>query len=386
LTGDCIELSGIGECDAAMRVDVVDPSAYAPHYDHGLCSALARAGAAVRLVVSDFRYGPVPAPDGYEVERTFYRRTADARRRRLRRAAKLAQHPLDMARYQRRSRTADVLHFQWFAVEPLDVALRPRGRPIVMTAHLVMPLGASRLQTLARRRLYDSVDAIVVHTRQAKARLTGELGIDPAKVALIRHGAIEHLTAIEGAAPLPAELAAVDGPVVLCFGILRRDHAVDVLIEAWKGVTGAELWVVGPPQMPIDGLVREAPPNVRFVPRFITDPEIAAFFDRADVVAMPYREMESSGVLATALGFGKPIVGTPVGAFADLAAMGAAELVPLEDPEALRGALMRLIQDDDARARLAARARAAARGEWSWDTAAAQTLHLYGRLLRESGR
>src|SRR3954468_21077356 len=100
-------MSSTHEPAARVRVDVVDPSAYAPHYDHGLCSALARAGAAVRLVVSDFRYGPVPAPDGYEVGRTFYRRAADARRRRLRRAAKLAQHPLDMVRYQRRSRTAD---------------------------------------------------------------------------------------------------------------------------------------------------------------------------------------------------------------------------------------------------------------------------------------
>jgi glycosyltransferase involved in cell wall biosynthesis len=377
-------MPGSGRSGSAVRVDVVDPSAFAPHYDHGLCRALAHAGADVRLVTSDFRYGPVPEPDGYALDRVFYRRGARVRRRRLRRAAKLAQHPLDMAHYRRLARAADVLHFQWFAVEPLDVALRPRARPTVMTAHLVIPLRCSRLQAAARRRLYESVDAIVVHTRQARARLTGELGIDPAKVELIRHGVIEHVTAVDDAVPLPDDLAAVEGPVVLCFGILRRDHAVDVLLEAWKGVTGGELWVVGPPQIPMDDLVRDAPPNVRFVPRFVTDPEIAAFFERADLVAMPYREMESSGVLATALAFGRPIVGTPVGALADLGALGAADLVPLEDPEALRAALVGLIGDDDARARLAAGARAAARGEWSWDTIAAQTMHLYGRLLRES--
>src|SRR5919206_325661 len=134
----CIGMLKIGECHSAMRIDVVDPSAYAPHYDHGLCRALARAGADVRLVTSDFRYGPVPQADGYDVERLFYRRAANSRRRRLRRVAKLAQHPADMARYQRLARAADVVHFQWFAVEPLDVALRPRGRPTVIT-----PAGAS---------------------------------------------------------------------------------------------------------------------------------------------------------------------------------------------------------------------------------------------------
>jgi glycosyltransferase involved in cell wall biosynthesis len=373
----------VDKARAAMRVDMVDPSAYAPHYDHGLCAALGRAGADVRLVTSDFRYGPAPEPDGYEACRAFYRLGTRSRRQRLRRASKLAQHPFDMARYRRLARTADVVHFQWFAVEALDVALRPSGRPLVMTAHLVMPLHASRWQVRARRRLYDAVDAIVVHTSQAQARLTDELGVDPAKVSLIRHGAISHLDAVDAPVPLPAELAAVEGPVVLCFGILRPDHAVDVLIEAWKGVRGAELWVVGPPQMPLAELVREAPANVRFVSRFITDPEMPAFFDRADVLAMPYREMESSGVLATALGFGKPIVGTPVGAFVDLEAVGAADLVPREDPDALRAALERLIADAGARARLSAGARAAASGDWAWDTIAGQTLDLYRRLLED---
>ena len=50
-----------------MRVDVVDPSAYTPPYDHALCAALARAGARVRLVTSAFAHGAVPRAEGYEV-------------------------------------------------------------------------------------------------------------------------------------------------------------------------------------------------------------------------------------------------------------------------------------------------------------------------------
>ena len=49
-----------------MRVDVVDPSAFTPPYDHALCGALARAGARVRLQTSRFGYGPIAAPAGYE--------------------------------------------------------------------------------------------------------------------------------------------------------------------------------------------------------------------------------------------------------------------------------------------------------------------------------
>ena len=48
-----------------MRVQVVDPSAFTPPYDHALSAALARAGADVELITSRFAYGSVAAPDGY---------------------------------------------------------------------------------------------------------------------------------------------------------------------------------------------------------------------------------------------------------------------------------------------------------------------------------
>src|SRR5436305_2960110 len=115
-----------------VRIQLVDPSAYTPPYDHALAAALARAGADVELVTSRVLYGPVPRADGYEVNELFYRRTG---RRGLsapgRTALKLAEHVPDMLRYRRHAREADVVHWQWFTVQPLDVALLPRVRPQV---------------------------------------------------------------------------------------------------------------------------------------------------------------------------------------------------------------------------------------------------------------
>jgi glycosyltransferase involved in cell wall biosynthesis len=125
-----------------------------------------------------------------------------------------------------------------------------------------------------------------------------------------------------------------------------------------------------------------APPNVRFVPRFVVDREIPAFFRRADLVVLPYREIDQSGVLFTALAFGKPLLLSAVGGFPELAATGAAELVPPGDPAALHTALSRLLADPAARERLAAAARTAAAGPYSWDAIAAQHLALYERLRR----
>ncbi len=361
----------------ALSVQVVDPSAFTPPYDHALCAALARAGAEVELVTSRFAYGDVPRGDGYAVREAFYRRAPGAAGSTVRRAAKLVQHVPDMLRCARHARGADVVHFQWLTVQPLDVHLLPRRRSLVLTAHDVLPREPRAGQLRAQRRLYERVDAVVVHSEHGAARLRDELGIDPAKVHAIPHGAFTHF---DGATPLPPELAAVEQPVVLCFGLIRPYKGIDVLLEAWRGIEDAELWVVGLPKTDLAPLRAAAPPGVRFVPRFVADEEIPAFFRRADLVVLPYREIDQSGVLFTALGFGAPLLLTSVGGFPEVAATGAAELVPPGDAAALHAALDCLLRDPAARGRLAAAARAAAAGPYAWDAIAQRHLALYRAL------
>jgi glycosyltransferase involved in cell wall biosynthesis len=369
----------------SLRVDVVDPSAYTPPYDHALCAALARAGADVRLQTSRFAYAAAPLPDGYERVERFYRRGGGAAGSRRRFAAKIAQHAPDMLRYARAAAPqADVVHFQWLTIQPLDVHLLPRtGAPLVLTAHDVLPREPRRGQLAAQRRLYDRVDAVVVHSAHGRDRLVEALGVDRAKVEVIAHGAFEHLTRVPGARPLPAELAATDKPVVLCFGLLRPYKGIDVLLDAWRRLApDAELWIVGMPRMDIAALRAQAPASVRWVPRFVADDELAAYFERADLVVLPYREIDQSGVLFTALAFDAPLLLSDVGGFGEVAAQAAAALVAPGDASALAAELDRLLGDPQARTALAEGARRAAATSYSWDAIARRHLELYERLAR----
>jgi glycosyltransferase involved in cell wall biosynthesis len=366
-----------------MRVHVVDPSAYTPPYDHALCHALATEGAEVELFTSRFAYGPVALAEGYVRRELFYRAARFAPSSRAQRIAKLAEHVPDMLRYRRAARSADVVHFQWLTVQHLDGHLLPSGRPLVLTAHDVMPREPRPGQRVAQRRLYDRFDAIVVHSEHGRKRLTGELAIDPARIHVIPHGVFAHLA--EGPAQ-PGGRAPfhTEKPVVLCFGLMRPYKGIDVLLDAWRGIDDAELWVAGMPRMDISHLRAVAPPNVRFVPRFITDSELPAYFQRADLVVLPYREIDQSGVLFTALAFGKPLLLSDVGGFPEVAAMGAARTVPAGNPIALRETLQELLGDPAVLATLASRARDAAEGEYAWGTIAKRTLDLYGSLLSEN--
>ena len=208
---------------------------------------------------------------------------------------------------------------------------------------------------------------------------------------MIPHGAFEHLAApAAGTADRPLE--GLDGRrVVLFFGLVRPYKGVDLLVEAFAATPDdAVLLVVGMPRMPIEPLERRArelgiAERVRFVPRFVPDEELPAYFRRADVVVLPYREIDQSGVLYTALAFGSPLLLSAVGGFPEIAARGAARLVEPGSVESLRAGLIELLADDGARAAPWRRPRGDWRGASTPGTRVAEaTERLYRRLLEDA--
>jgi glycosyltransferase involved in cell wall biosynthesis len=354
-----------------MRVQLIDPSADVLPYDHALAGALARRGAAVELVTSRFVHGPAPASDGYAVSESLYRLATGpaAEHPRLRRALKVAEHVPDMLRIRRHAASADLLHWQWLWLEAVTTRLLPRDRPQVLTMHNVIR------RDRPARGLAERMDAVIVHTRHGAELLGGG-----PRVHVIPHGAFEHLTRQADERPLPPDLAAVEGPVVLCFGVVRPYKGVDVLLEAFRSVEGAELWIVGRPlgvSLPLP-----PPPGVRYVPRYVSDAELPAYFRRADLVVLPHRNVDVSGVLFAGLAFGKAMVLSDVGGFREVVEdHGAGRLVPAGDPHALAQTIGSLLADPAEREQLAQRARAAAAGPYSWDSIAQRTLAVYEEVL-----
>jgi glycosyltransferase involved in cell wall biosynthesis len=368
-----------------MRVHVVDPPAYTPPYDRSLCAALAGAGAKVELITSRYLHAGVSDPAGFVVSEHFYRASA---KRGIgafgRKSQKGFEHIAGMYRLRKRTASADVVHYQWLDLAVLDWMLLPSPHPRLLTAHGTLRGGRP---SWGARRIYDQMDAVIALSEYGAAKLREQAGVPPERVHVIPHGPLDYLTRIPAPAPLAAELNATDRQVVLFFGLVRPYKGVDVLLDAFGQLRGtdAELWVVGRPQdvdlAELHERARRASAKVRFVPRFVDDPEIPALFERADLVVLPYRYAEQSGVLYTALAFGKPIVMSAVGGFPEVAAHGAGRLVPPGDSEALAETIGDLLERPDERRALADAARAAVAGPYSWDRIINDHLALYRALL-----
>jgi glycosyltransferase involved in cell wall biosynthesis len=344
-----------------MRVVLADPPAFTPWYDHELAAALARAGADVELRTSRFRFGDVPAAEGYRRTERFYPVSSRLfHRSRLRLPLKAVEH-LDVMRSLALARP-DVLHLQWLALPQADAHLRFRS-PAVFTAHDLLPRRTASRRGLWQR-LLRRFDGVVVHTGRGRETLA-ELGVD-ARV-------IPHPVYPSNA------VRADDGATLLSLGVIRPYKGLPDAIEVTRRLPGTRLVVAGDPAMPLDGL--RSAERVDWRLGYLPQPELDRALSEATVAVFPYRaELDQSGALLQALGAGVPAVAYDVAGLGEpIRAFAAGRVVPAGDVDALAAAVEELLGDTAALA--AARDGAErARRELTWEASAERHLELYAEL------
>ena len=75
---------------------------------------------------------------------------------------------------------------------------------------------------------------------------------------------------------------------------------------------------------------------VEIIDHYVSDQEMSRYFTESDLVVLPYRKSITSGVIATAYGFKKPVLATNVGGFYEVIQEGiTGKIVPPDDPKAL---------------------------------------------------
>lgn len=351
-----------------MRVLIADPPAFTPPYDHGLAAALAGAGAEVELVSSRFRFGEIPSPDGYRRSELFYPLSSRLfRRSRLRLPLKALEHPFGMLRLRRRP--ADVIHFQWLALPELDDALLPRRRPLVFTAHDLLPRRTAHKRNLWRR-LLGRFDAIVVHSQSGRTTLL-ELGVPEQRLYVIPHPVFR-------SDPPRRD----DGRTLLCLGMIRPYKGLGDAISVAQALGDVRLLVAGDPMEPLERYREAAGALAEWRLGYLPEAEIDRALSESTLALFPYRpELDQSGALLRALGAGVPVVTYDVGGLGDpVRAFGAGRVVAAADVEAMAAAARELLGDPQALGEARAGADLARR-ELTWDAAARQHLAIYESLV-----
>ena len=375
-----------------MRISLADPVSYTIPYDQSMAGALARRGHDVDFLCASFLFAELEPPDGYRRHEIFFRHSARLLRRNPRSRLRFLAKGIEYAPNARRLRKEleridpDVLHVQWLGLPRVDLRwleASARVRPVVFTAHDVLPRRTEKKVELWRR-VFETVDRVVVHGERAVDELAAH-GVNRARIVRIPHPVFEP--------PPDRALSSPTGTTLMFFGLIRAAKGLDLLVRALPLVADqvpeVRLIVAGDPIESVDPLRKVAADlgvagRIDWRLRFFPDSEIPDLLEEATVVVLPYRKIESSGVLATALGHGRPVVVTDVGSLGDtVREFGAGVVAHPNDPSSLAASCVALLREEALVE--AARGTQAAREALTWERSAEAHERLYEQILADRG-
>lgn len=313
-------------------------------YERGFCNGLADAGIEFLLISSDrtdykgFRTG---------AQFLNLRGSQDERRSRLSKALNLIRYHARLMAYvvTHRHRTIHVIgqiEPPWLTGIVQGLWFRLCCDRYVLTVHNLAPHDR---ETWLNRTLYALsfriARTLVVHTTKVRDALQGLSGMRPDRIVVMEHG-IEPLVERDGAAPLPERTA---GAVVslLFFGKVLRYKGIDLLLNALEKVDFPFRLVIagvskdGPLTQELT-LAMKAHPHASSIVwhnRFIEDEEIRPLFEAADVLLLPYRHIDQSGVLFQAFRYGLPVIASDVGSFKKYIVDEVGDVFDLNEADAL---------------------------------------------------
>jgi glycosyltransferase involved in cell wall biosynthesis len=208
-------------------------------------------------------------------------------------------------------------------------------------------------------------------------------GVDPSRITVARPGLDRAPRATGGG----------ETPVILCVATLTPRKGQDVLVEALARL-GDRPW-----RAVLTGALDRAPDYAQAVARQIAgarlgdrvtltgpadEPGLEALYAGADIFCLPSRYEGYGMVFAEAMARGLPVVAARIAAAEEVVGEDAGMLVPVDDADALAGALAALLDDAELRRRKgdAALARAVALPGWD-ETAAAILRAMEGTMPME---
>jgi glycosyltransferase involved in cell wall biosynthesis len=245
----------------------------------------------------------------------------------------------------------DVIVFEWWQpffgplVGTLARWFRRSGVRCIIECHNVFPHEQSPLDGPLVRFALSPADHLITHSAKDREDL---LAAVPGKEVTV--------------SPLPSldEFSghgnnSRSGRTILFFGKVRKYKGLDVLLDAMPKVLSkmeCKLIVVGEfydsiekYQQQIRRLDLES--HVHIDNRYVPNEEVAAIFERADVLVLPYVSASQSGVARIALSNGLPVIASRTGGLSETVIDQVNGLLfPPGDPEALAGQIVRYFSDN----------------------------------------
>lgn len=264
------------------------------------------------------------------------------------------------------------------------------GKKIVWTVHnlysheCAFPNSEKKLG----RGIFRIATSVIVHSESAANTVREEFAKanDADKICIIPHGNYigVYPNSITPSVARKQLSLPEDADVFLFLGYIRPYKGVNDLVDAFVSIRNenARLVIAGRPYDDTTIAMLKArsnnDPRIIFCPGFIDDKDMQLYFNAANVVVFPYREVLTSGAIILGMSFGKACVAPRLGCIPDYLDEQGAFLYDFKpaDVSTLADALQRAINDKNAWQRMGIHNHEKAT-HWDWMSVAKATSKLY---------
>ncbi len=352
-------------------------------YDFGLCKAVAEQGTDLVFYTCDETTLDTKFSFPFKTEKPF--KKIYGKENKLVRGLRYAIGSYNAANHASKAGLKVVhFHIYHFAMrEYLNFFLfKRKGFKIVATIHDVENFEdfGKEIDTRKYRKFEKIIDRVIVHSEYAKRAVKKYFPSFPEeKIHIVPHGDSDFLfNNLIGKMEARKKLnLPADQKLVLFFGQIKKVKGLDVLLKAWAIVRDqmkdAKLLVVGRPwkveQDLFDGIVKEKnlEPDCILNYNYVDNEVIPAYFEAADIVVLPYREIYSSGVMIRALDYRSAIIASDLDTFKNIIVEGEnGVLFKNEDEKDLAEKILALINDEEKLKHLRINAKKTADEKFSW--------------------
>jgi glycosyltransferase involved in cell wall biosynthesis len=249
--------------------------------------------------------------------------------------------------------------------------LKAIKKPIVLGLHTVLPNPDTALHQLVQQ-MDSYVESFIVMTKASEKLLINDYQVDKHKITVIPHGT--HLIEYKNKEDLKEKYQVGGRKIISTFGLLSSGKCIETTLNALESIVKKEpnvlFLVIGkthPTVLKNEGeSYRESliaritelhlENNVQFVNKYLPLGELLEYLQLTDIYLFTSKDRNQavSGTFSYAIGCGCPIISTPIPHAVEVLESGSGIIVDFENPQQLAEQVIRLLGNDELRAKMAA--------------------------------
>lgn len=219
-----------------------------------------------------------------------------------------------------------IFHIHWPKFSPLDAfytrLMKKHFKKLILffTVHNIIPHEKRLFDPYFFHNLYNKADVLIFHTEQNQIDFLSTIGSVKAGQYIIPH--YSYPVRLDNTIKIKQNS-------LLFFGNIRPYKGLDVLLEALSDLKEQNwtLTIAGNPEYDLSKIQQFAKdnhlePRIDWKLKWISGKELDFLFQTHEIVVLPYKRVDSSGLLNLSMSYGKIIIASDIGGIKDLITTG----------------------------------------------------------------